>query len=182
MSINEIQVIQLTLSCAAARMQKRQEKFANFSQNRRASASASTTTSSSSWSSSSSLAFVDEFSLHCIYFTGQGNQGNKPRQFVNKAARNNNKRIKLTLKSKSIFAGSSPQKTLCTLMESCFALPSSLGPCKCIKNADTAKRQRASHSHVQISTCQFMIMAPREARQNVNYTRTDEMKLGRITS
>lgn len=68
-------------------------------------------------------------------------------------------------------------------MESCplssLLLP---GSCKCIKNADTAKRQRASHSHVQISTCQFMIMAPREARQNVNYTRTDEMKLGRITS
>lgn len=61
----------------------------------------------------------------------------------------------------------------------CLVLPC---PSKCIKNADTAERQSARHSHVQISTCQFMIMAPREARQNVNYTPTDEMKLGRITS
>jgi len=32
----------------------------------------------------------------------------------------------------------------------------------------TGKRQR--YSHVQISTCQFMIMAPHEPKQNVNYT------------
>jgi len=67
-------------------------------------------------------------------------------------------------------------KTLCTLMGSWKGWSCPFSSCrlpgKCIKNADTAatgKRQQR-HSHVQISTCQFMIMAPHEPKQNVNYT------------
>lgn len=62
---------------------------------------------------------------------------------------------------------------------------------KCIKNADTMprkcltgpKRGKSSEEMalgaflcvlVQISSCQFMIMAPHEAGQNVNYTPTSQ--------
>jgi len=69
-------------------------------------------------------------------------------------------------------------KTLCTLMGSSkgwsypfFPLPVARCPENALKmqiQPATGKRQR--YSHVQISTCQFMIMAPHEPKQNVNYT------------